>query len=163
MCSLRAAFTSTTRPWRPLYAYACCCLLPLSLALRPASRMVFSSNPAATTAAARSRASRGAGSGRLGGLHRSSTRSTTTAAVRLASSYLAEAGKRRQRRPLLPSFAVGGFMGAVASQTESGGGGKGFTTGAGAGRGRRGGAAGALSMGKGLDRKKAKKSQVVQP
>lgn len=37
MGALGGALVSTMRPWRSLYAFSCCCLLPLSAALRPAA------------------------------------------------------------------------------------------------------------------------------
>ena len=148
MCSLRGALTSTSRPWRPVYAYACYCLLPLSLALRQAVRTAFS-GPLAT--ATRSRAARWSTSGRLGWHHGSSS-----SALRLApTSSSFDSSPRRLRgrsgcAPLADSF-LGGASPLLVDCTRDFSSRRGART-----RGGR-----ALAMGKGLDRKKAKKSQVL--
>lgn len=152
MCSLRSALSSTSRPWRPVYAYACYCLLPLSLALRPAVRTVFNGPPATAT---RSRAARCSTSGRLGWHHGSSS-----SALRLApASSASDSSPRRLRSRSGCAPLAGGFLGSASPLSVDGA--RDFSSKSRA-RTRGGGrGGGALAMGKGLDRKKAKKSQVL--
>lgn len=153
MCSLRGALMPTSRPWRPVYAYACYCLLPLSLALRPAVRTAFSGPP---TTATQSRAARCFTSGRLGWHHGSSSSS----ALRLApTSSSSDSSQRRLRSRSVCAPQANSFLGGASALLVDRA--RDFSS---QGRARRKGGGrggGALAMGKGLDRKKAKKSQVL--
>lgn len=147
MYSLQADLASTTRPWRNIYTYAYCCLLPLSTALRPTARFAFNS-PTVTTI--RSRASGcGVTSGRLGCLPRPSR---SRCLVRISSNrgqsplmrWISPWAQDLKITPLNVSLWGSGRKRGVSGTANKA-------------RGRRGMA---LRMGKGLDRKKAKKSQV---
>lgn len=144
---------STSRPWRPMYAYACYCLLPLSLALRPVVRTAFSGPP---TTATRSRSARCFTSGRLGWHHGSSSSS----ALRLAATgSTSDSSPRRLRSRLECAPLSSGFLGDASALFVDCA--RDFSSQRGARRRGAGKGGGALAMGKGLDRKKAKKSQVL--
>lgn len=151
MCSLRGPLTSTSRPWRPVYAYACYCLLPLSLALRPAFRNTFNGPPPASATRSRASDARWSTSGRLGWHHGSPSASALRVAPTSSSS---DPSARRLRTRSDCTRLASGFLGGASLLSVDCA--RSFSS----KRGARRGAGRALAMGKGLDRKKAKKSQV---
>eukprot|EP00752_Nemacystus_decipiens_P004542 g4146.t1 len=179
MAYVGGALASTMSPWRSLYAFSCCCLLPLSAALRPAG--TTATRPGAVARAASSRFNSG-GRRSSGALASAAARSTSSWAPAAASRDSITMAQRRRASSGRLFGGGGGCVGVtgvagtrsplVDSGSTSGGGavralsggkrpkvrGRGWGGGraSGGGTGRRGGA---LGMGKGLDRKKAKKEQ----
>lgn len=138
---------STMRLRRNIYAYAYCCLLPLSTALRPTAQFTFNS-PTVTTI--RSRASGcGLTNDRLDCLPRPSR---SRCLVRMSLNR----GQSSLLRWISP-WAQDLKVTAIHTSLWGTGLKRGISGTANKARGRRGMA---LGMGKGLDRKRAKKSQV---
>ncbi|CAM9284812.1 unnamed protein product [Ectocarpus sp. 12 AP-2014] len=179
MSSLGGALASTMRPWRSLYACACCYLLPLSSAMRLATSTARSAGFATRAAAAAARYS--SSSRRPSGLSAATPPSWAAArdSSRLPAGVLQQQQQlqQQQRHPCGKLFA-GGAAGCVGSATTYAyGGARCPLVGSGGGstrafsggkrpkvRGRarwERGRAGALGMGKGLGRKKAKKEQAA--
>ncbi|CAM9612596.1 unnamed protein product [Scytosiphon promiscuus] len=182
MGSLSGALATTMRPWRSLYACACCCLLPLSTALRPATTAIRANGLARASAAA-ARYSSGScsngnsGSGRrrsnsgfAAGVTPMSTLWSTAGATAHSSAGAVRSQQQQRRRPsgvLFASGSAGGATcggGAGSPLMDRRGGSRAFSLGARPkirGRAWKGAGGGALGMGKGLDRKKAKKEQAA--
>ncbi|CAN0076461.1 unnamed protein product [Ectocarpus fasciculatus] len=176
MSSLGGALASTMRPWRSLYACACCYLLPLSSAMRLATSTARSAGLATTRAAAAARYS-SSSSRRPGGLSAATPPSWAAGrdTSRISTGVLQQP-QQQQRRSCGKLFAgcvgdgSGGgaitYGGAMCPLVSSGGGSsRAFSGGKrpklrGRARWERG-RAGALGMGKGLGRKKAKKEQAA--
>lgn len=187
MASLGGALATTMRPWRSLYACACCCLLPLSTAPRPATTATRTAGfvrAAACAARYSGRNCNGSSSsgprrpsnGLAAGARPTSTlwsvAGTTANSPASAARWQQQPQLQHQRRPRGMMLFAGGGCGATC------GGGAGYSplmnrSGGGSrplslsrppkirGRARRGaGGGGVLRMGKGLDRKKAKKELV---
>lgn len=147
MYSLQSDLVSTMRLRRNIYAYAYCCLLPLSTALRPTAQFTFNS-PTVTTI--RSRASGcGVTSDRLDCLPRPAR---SRCLVRMSPNR-GQSPLLRWNSPLAQDLKVT----AIHMSLWGTGLRRGVSGTANKARSRRGMA---LRMGKGLDRKKAKKSQV---
>ncbi|CAN0364716.1 unnamed protein product [Ascophyllum nodosum] len=152
LCSLRTDLGYTTRPWRTLYAYACCYLLPMSTSMRPTVRVEFNSPVMTTNRSRTSRCSASRRGGCLGSLPRIST------SMRLPRSPTNGGGCFRLGQTRTLSWLnprAGNFEDTAKLSLLGCGVRRGFAAAART-RGRRGVA---LGMGKGLERKKAKKSQ----
>ncbi|CBJ27669.1 YihA4, YihA/EngB-like GTPase [Ectocarpus siliculosus] len=178
MSSLGGALASTMRPWRSLYACACCYLLPLSSAMRLATSTARSAGFATRAAAAAARYS--SSSRRPSGLSAATPPSWAAGrdSSRLSAGVLQQQQQLQQpqRHPCGKLFAGGGagcvggattYGGARCPLVGSSGGGSSRTFSGGKRPKLRGrarwerGRAGALGMGKGLGRKKAKKEQAA--
>lgn len=176
MAYVAGALASTMRPWRSLYAFSCCCLLPLSAALRPAgttaTRPGAFARAASSTRFASGRRSSGQWTPAAGSTSswapaetpRGSTTSVTqqrrASSGRLFGGGGGCVGVTGARSPLMhsspsSSSSSRAFSGGKRPKVRGRGWGGGGTGGGGTGR-----TGGALGMGKGLDRKKAKKEQV---
>lgn len=175
------ALRSAMKPWRPMYAYACCYLLPFSLALQPAIRTALNSSPASSipysnrirSSSSRSRSSSSSGSSSSRNIRWNGSHSIQgSGKVRSSSSHNVFYQPPSCVRPLaslpssmsLPGYVSGSISISSSPLLADSGARRGFAARKGGGNGlgrpgrRRGG--GALSMGKGSDRKKAKKMKV---